>query len=478
MSVSRTRSLGAEVRALLAAAAIAGAVTLIASACGSSSVTSTSPSPNKCQVALATSMTSADPGGGTGTVSVTTEPECTWEGASNVTWIVVTSPTSGQGTGELEFRVSANLDAVTRRGALTVEDQRIDIDQGAAPCRVSIATQSFRVGAEGGTDTVGVTAPGGCVWTATTGASWIRLSAITGGSGNGSLTFTVEPNAGAARSGTLGVAGVIVTIDQAQRNSTCAPVITPLAQTFGAAGGAGTVAIAAGNGCGWTATSNAAWITVRSGSSGTGNGSAGFEVGANTGAARSGTLTIAGHTFTVNQAAAGCSYAISPASTAMGAGAGTGPAVAVTATAGCAWTAASHAAWMTVTSGASGSGNGSVGFVVGANTGAARAGILTIAGQTFTVNQAAVSCSYTISPTSASMDDRAGSGPTVAVTAAAGCAWTATSTASWITITSGQSGAGNGSVTFRVTANNGRRRTGTLTIAGRAFTVTQDNDDD
>ena len=112
---------------------------VLAIACGSKSVTSTSPSPTKCQLTLATSMTSADPVGATGTVSVTTEPECAWDGASNVAWIVVTAPASGQGTGQFEFRVSANPDAVTRRGALTVKDQRVDIDQGPAPCRVSIA---------------------------------------------------------------------------------------------------------------------------------------------------------------------------------------------------------------------------------------------------------------------------------------------------------------------------------------------------
>jgi hypothetical protein len=62
----------------------------------------------------------------------------------------------------------------------------------------------------------------------------------------------------------------------------------------------------------------------------------------------------------------------------------------VTAGAGCAWTAVSNAASITVTSGASGSGNGSVVFAVLANnTTVARSGTLTVAGQTVTVNQAA-----------------------------------------------------------------------------------------
>jgi hypothetical protein len=89
----------------------------------------------------------------------------------------------------------------------------------------------------------------------------------------------------------------------------------------------------------------------------------------------------------------GCTYSISPTSSNPGAGATTGT-VSVTAGTGCAWTATSNAMWLTITSGASGSGNGAVGYLVAANTGAARSGTMTIAGLTFTVNQAA-GCSIT-----------------------------------------------------------------------------------
>ena len=59
------------------------------------------------------------------------------------------------------------------------------------------------------------------------------------------------------------------------------------------------------------------------------------------------------------------------------------------------------------------------------------------------------------------------------MTVSATCQWTATSGATWITITSGAAGTGNGTVSFTVANNTGAARTGTLTIAGRAFTVTQ-----
>ena len=64
---------------------------------------------------------------------------------------------------------------------------------------------------------------------------------------------------------------------------------------------------------------------------------------------------------------------------------------------GCAWSATANVPWLSITAGASGTGNGTVQFSVAANTDPTpRAGTLTVAGQTFTVNQAAasVSCSY------------------------------------------------------------------------------------
>ena len=82
-------------------------------------------------------------------------------------------------------------------------------------------------------------------------------------------------------------------------------------------------------------------------------------------------------------------------------------------------------------------------------------------------------CSYSISPTTASFA-AAGGTNTVSVTAGAGCAWTASSNASFITVTAGASGSGSGATSYSVAANpNTTSRTGTLTIAGQTHTVTQ-----
>ncbi|HEX8456544.1 MAG TPA: SBBP repeat-containing protein [Pyrinomonadaceae bacterium] len=75
--------------------------------------------------------------------------------------------------------------------------------------------------------------------------------------------------------------------------------------SIGSAGGTGSVSVAANGDCPWSASSNAPWITITSGSSGNGNGVVSFSV-APTGAPRSGLLRIAGQQFVVWQESNSC----------------------------------------------------------------------------------------------------------------------------------------------------------------------------
>ncbi len=171
---------------------------------------------------------------------------------------------------------------------------------------------------------------------------------------------------------------------------TCSYYVNPLTNSVGAGGGTGLVLITTAATCSWTAKSNAAWITIMAGSSGTGGGAVSYTVAANTSSsARTGTLTIADQTHTVTQAgAAACSYALNSSGNSFSA-AGGSAGVLVTTSSGCSWNATSNAGWITITAGSSGSGNGTVNYSVAANSSTSqRTGTMTIASQTFTVTQA------------------------------------------------------------------------------------------
>jgi len=82
-------------------------------------------------------------------------------------------------------------------------------------------------------------------------------------------------------------------------------------------------------------------------------------------------------------------------------------------------------------------------------------------------------CTFTLAPTSVGVLSTANSG-TVNVTAASGCTWTSVSNSGFITVISGASGSGNGTVSFNVAANTATSpRAGSITIAGQSFTVNQ-----
>jgi len=85
----------------------------------------------------------------------------------------------------------------------------------------------------------------------------------------------------------------------------CTYAIVPQSASHTASGGAGSVAITAPSGCSWASASNSAWISIASGAAGSGPGSLGYVVLANASSSpRTGSLTIAGLAFTVNQAGA------------------------------------------------------------------------------------------------------------------------------------------------------------------------------
>ena len=249
-----------------------------------------------------------------------------------------------------------------------------------------------------------------------------------------------------------------------------------------------TVAVSGTAGCSRTATSEVPWITVVAGASGTGSGAVTFNVAANSGAARTGTLTIAGRAFTVTQAAAGpadqpagsgpsCSYSIAPDNQSMGAAGGEGAAITISTSAGCAWTATSQASWITLDVAGERQRNRNRHVQRGGQQRRRAHRHLSIAGRAFTVSQQAAAARQAarsrLIPAIRRSAPTAGIASAVDVSTAAGCAWNATSNAGWITLVSGANGNGAGTVTFSVAANTGTARTGTLTIAGQTFTVNQ-----
>ena len=151
---------------------------------------------------------------------------------------------------------------------------------------------------------------------------------------------------------------------------------------------------------------------------------------------------------------------------------GGGGAVIVTGGAAEAWTAGGNVSWINVTPTTSGTGNGTVAYLVSANLSADnRSGRVTIGGQVHTVNQSGYTSA--INPLSAAFNMPGGSG-VINVTVDAGVSWAATSDSAWCAITSGSSGIGSGVLAYSVSPNNDvADRFANITIAGHVFTISQ-----
>ena len=138
----------------------------VVAACGSTVATATGPSPAKCAVALAVPTSPVGSGGDATTIGVTTQPECAWSASSDAGWITGLTPSSGQGSAQLQMQVAANPSGTARQGDIIVNGERGRIRQDAAPCAFELSATDQTIPAAGGTGRITVTAVAGCAWSA------------------------------------------------------------------------------------------------------------------------------------------------------------------------------------------------------------------------------------------------------------------------------------------------------------------------
>ena len=358
-----------------------------------------------------------------------------------------------------------------------------------ATCTIAISPAAVTHESGGGSASIAVTAPAGCAWTATTADSWIVIGSGSG-NGPGTVTYTVPSNSSSdSRSGTITVGTERYQITQRGQPATvCTYGVSPSSAEFTKDGGSGAFTVSAPEGCAWTATSNASWLTVAT-SSGQGAGMVSYSVARHTEAdSRNAAVAVADRTFAVRQSGdlGICQFSVSPVdfSPCM-------PASTVTTTIGtpasCPWTASTNVPWLQVSAGA-GTGTTRLSITFSDNYDAPRQGLVMIrwptptAGQNVRVSQAG--CRYAVSRSSFGFVAGGGSGtfdvlqqsdPTECGGALQDrCVWTAQSNVPWIVVTSPMPRSGDDRVAFTVAANTASTaRSGTITVRDQVVSVTQ-----
>lgn len=437
-----------------------------------------------CSYSLSPSDAAIASGGGNGSIAVTAGTGCAWSATVGASWISITGAASGSGSGTVAFRVAGNIGG-PRSAAITIADRPFPVTQAAASCSFSINPSSYAAAVGGGTVNVTVTLATGtaCSWTASSSYDWLTIASVrTDAGGGGAVTLAVATNPGGERAGKASIAGQMLNVTQRG----CSFSLSATSQSVGYSGGNGSIGVDAnGDSCNWTARSNAGWITLNT-DSGRGDGGVQFTAAANAARTpRSGTVTVAGQTFTVNQEAAPpppCSITVSPSSIALPAGGGSGNITVTASDASCSWSAAvtGGSGWLML-SATSGTGGSTVVASAPSNSSADRSASVTIANQTVSVTQTALppppppTCTFTVAPTTLAMPAAGGSSGITVTASDASCSWSATVTAGgdWLSIGGPASGTGSGSIGVSATANSGPDRAGSLTVAGQGVSVTQ-----
>ena len=173
---------------------------------------------NPCTYKLSATTVKFASKGGPETIKITAHgTNCTWSAASSNSFITVTSATNGTGNASVVLAIAANPDAAARTGAVSIAGETVTIDQAAAKCAFTLATNSASFASTGGPDSVAVTANGGaCPWKVTGSQKFLTITSATSFTGDGTVTYTVGTNSTAkARTTSLTIAGKKYTITQA-----------------------------------------------------------------------------------------------------------------------------------------------------------------------------------------------------------------------------------------------------------------------
>jgi uncharacterized repeat protein (TIGR03803 family) len=264
-----------------------------------------------CTFTLGSTNAAFAAAGGPGTVSVLSSNGCTWTATNNDSFITITSGKTGSGNGSVHYTVPANSSTNPITGTMTIAGNTFTVTQAGAPapgqCTFTLTPTDVKVTARGGKKSVSVKAKGtDCTWTAVSNDSFITITGGTNGTGNGKVSFNIPGNTNTtALVGTLTIAGESVTVTQAPGG--CTFRLSPKNVKLLAKGGSKTVRVTPNlSDCAWTAVSNSGFITITSGSTNIlGKGTVSFNVGTNaTSNVLTGSMTIAGQTFTVIEAGA------------------------------------------------------------------------------------------------------------------------------------------------------------------------------
>ena len=403
-----------------------------------------------------------------------------WSVTPNASWISVVDGGNGQGGDLVSIAIAENPSWQSRTGTVTIGTETFTVTQeGRTVLEFAISPSTATAAVSGGNGLLAVTATPDLPWTAASSANWLTIvSGFMSGAGNGNVVYNASPNPTLSqRTGKITVTPVGGSGLNAKTLTVTQPAaevsISPMGHEFGAPGGSVDVEVTVNSIVEWSVDESLDWISISGSASRQGPGTVTISASANnTVYPRSGTVRIAGKTFSVSQKARGVE--VEYESIVFGVDGGMSS-VSIHPDGAMSWTAVASDVWIIIFQNASGTGDAEIEYILAPyeGDGSPRTGWIQIGDKKVYITQRAYDLDIT--PRAGWVTGNAGEGE-IGVAAGLNDIWHAIVTeGSWITIVSGYDAkTGSGTVRFTYTENNtGMTRTGKIMIAGEVYTLTQ-----
>ena len=403
-----------------------------------------------------------------------------WSVTPNASWISVVDGGNGKGGDLVSIAIAENPSYKPRTGTVTIGTEIFTVTQGGRTDLVfTVSPEASTASVNGANALIAVNATPDLPWSAKSNTNWMTILGNTvSGAGNGNIVYSVSPQSTLnERTGTITITpdanSGMPTRTHTVTQPAAASALSSSGYEFEAMGETCTVEVSLADIVEWKIVESLDWLTVNGSTSRVGPGTVTLQATVNeTIYPRSGTVKIAGKTFTVTQKGRGVEVEYD---TKLFGTDGGYESISIHPDGNVSWTAvASDPTWITIFQGDSGTGDGEIMYIVAPYTGdgTARVGTITVGDKVVYITQRAYDLS--IEPNGTTVTGNNGAGE-FGVSASITDIWTAIATEPWITIVSGyDAGTGSGVVRFIYTENNtGKTRTGKIIVSGEVYTIEQ-----
>lgn len=416
-------------------------------------------------------------------VNVTSSKQ--WEAIADVEWLVVTSPTSGLGSGNqgVVYRSLLNESQNSRTGKIVVGGLDHTVVQEGSPPFIRVLPTRTETDADGGTEIVDVES--NLDWTATENVDWLSVTSGDSGTDYGSVVLQLLANDSFdSREASLTVSSVSGSVAAkvhtiVQTGKVPRLELSSESTLFTGAGGTGNVSVDANQD--WDASVSVSWISLTDAVSGSGEGVVAFSVDANESFdSRTADILVNDQAISITQeprAGDSPNIEIGAVSDEVKA---SGETISVDLESNVEWMASESVDWVSISESSSGTGDGAVSLVFSPNDSTVSRDmdltVTSVSGgidpQVIRIVQAGNLPYLELASASTRFSEDGGIGSVAIDT---NQAWNASVSVSWITLQGVDAGSGGGSVAFSVDEFYAPdSRTADILINDRAISITQD----